>query len=197
MSQIKHEIAQHHNHHALLVIDVQDSFIHTPNWSEQDIPEFKRNQLALIELARTHGIPVIGVLHENPNETGTASFRLSSGHVKFMDWLPKFETVYKKSVHNALSESGLLEHLRERGITDLTISGIRTEQCCETTTRVASDLGFNVYFVTEATLTFDMTHSDGSVYTADEIKKHTELVLAGRFAQIVSVSQLRSIWQQG
>ncbi|XLM22660.1 isochorismatase family protein, partial [Chromobacterium piscinae] len=31
------------------------------------------------------------------------------------------------------------------------ISGIRTEQCCETTARVASDLGYEVDFVSEAT----------------------------------------------
>ena len=73
-------------------------------------------------------------------------------------------------MHNALTDSGLLEYLHAQGITDLTISGIRSEQCCETTTRVASDLGFNVYYVTEATLTFAMTHADGTVYSADEIK---------------------------
>ena len=47
-----------------------------------------------------------------------------------------------KHVHNALTESGLDARLRERDINHLIVSGIRTEQCCETTTRVASDLGY-------------------------------------------------------
>ncbi len=180
--------------HALLVIDVQDSFIHAPYWSAQHLPEYKRHQLDLIDLARVHAIPIIGVLHENPNETGSVSFRASSGHVRQMDWMPKLAPMFKKSVHNALTDSGLLEYLRAQGISALTISGIRTEQCCETTTRVASDLGFEVYFVTEATLTFEMTHPDGTVYAAEDIKKRTELVLAGRFAQICSVSQMENVW---
>lgn len=183
--------------HALLVIDVQDSFIHAPYWSVVDEPKFRAHQLALIASARAHDVPVMGILHEDaPNDHGTPSFLASSGHVRFMTWLPAMDTVFKKSVHNALTESGLLEYLHAQGITDLTISGIRSEQCCETTTRVASDLGFNVYYVTEATLTFAMTHADGTVYSADEIKKRTELVLAGRFARICTVADMDAIWMR-
>ena len=183
--------------HALLVIDVQDSFIHAPYWSAVDEPKFRAHQLALIAAARAHGVSVIGILHEDaPNGHGTPSFRASSGHVRFMDWMPAVDRVFKKSVHNALTDSGLLEYLRAHNITDLTISGIRSEQCCETTTRVASDLGFNVYYVTEATLTFAMTHVDGTVYSADEIKKRTELVLAGRFARICTVADMDVVWMQ-
>lgn len=184
--------------HALLVIDVQDSFIHAPYWSDADVPEFRQHLCALIGAAREYDIPVIGILHANPPDSDRKSaFHPDNGWVQFMDWLPPMDAVFTKSVHNALTDSGLLAHLHEHGITELTISGIRTEQCCETTTRVASDLGFAVNFITEATLTFAMNHADGTVYTADEIKKHTELVLAGRFAQIRSVAAMYDMWSQG
>jgi nicotinamidase-related amidase len=83
--------------------------------------------------------------------------------------------------------SGLDVWLVENGIRKLIVSGIRTEQCCETTTRHASDLGYEVDYVTEATLTFPMTHASGTVFSADDIKKRTELVLSGRFARIATV----------
>ena len=38
--------------------------------------------------------------------------------------------------------------------------GIRTEQCCETTARVAFDLGYHVTFVTEATATSPIAQHD-------------------------------------
>ena len=76
-----------------------------------------------------------------------------------------------------------------RGITRLIVSGIRTEQCCETTTRHASDLGYAVDYVTEATLTFAMTGRDGRRWTPAEIAARTELVLDGRFARIVTVDE--------
>ena len=80
--------------------------------------------------------------------------------------------------------------LVEHGIRRLIVSGIRTEQCCETTTRHASDSGYAVDFVSEATLTFAMTDRKGRSWSADEIKQRTELVLEGRFARIVSIDQL-------
>ena len=96
---------------------------------------------------------------------------------------------WTKHKHSALVGTGMEEWLRKQGIERLIVSGIRTEQCCETTARVAADLGFAVTFVTEATLTFGMTHADGTRFSAEEIKKRTELVLDGRFAQIKSVAQ--------
>ena len=59
----------------------------------------------------------------------------------------------------------------------LLVTGIRTEQCCETTTRHASDLGFAVRYVTDATLTFPMRTRSGRDVSAAEIRERTELVL--------------------
>jgi nicotinamidase-related amidase len=99
------------------------------------------------------------------------------------------DAVFHKHRHSALVGSGLPVWLTERGIRRLIVSGIRTEQCCETTTRHASDQGFDVDFVSEATLTFAMTARDGRVWSAAEIKARTELVLADRFARIATVEQ--------
>jgi nicotinamidase-related amidase len=66
------------------------------------------------------------------------------------------------------------------------VIGISTEQCCETTTRVAADFGYEVDFVTEGTLTFPIGE-----LTTGEIIRRTEAVLEGRFARIVTVKQLQ------
>ena len=79
--------------------------------------------------------------------------------------------------------------LTERGIRRLIISGIRTEQCCETTTRHASDSGYAVDYVGEATLTFAMTDRHGRQWSPAEIRARTELVLDQRFARIATVEQ--------
>jgi nicotinamidase-related amidase len=79
--------------------------------------------------------------------------------------------------------------LHQRGIRRLIVAGIRTEQCCETTTRHASDEGWEVDYVTEATLTFDMRTPAGAVLTAAQIKERTETVLKDRFATICTVEQ--------
>jgi nicotinamidase-related amidase len=103
------------------------------------------------------------------------------------------EAVFRKRRHSALVGSGLEVWLNEQGIRRILVSGIRTEQCCETTTRHASDLGYAVDFVGEATLTFPMTDVAGHEWSAAEIRARTELVLADRFARIVTVEDALDI----
>ena len=171
---------------ALLVIDVQQSFLHRPYWDERELPAFRQALLALIAGARARGVPVIYVLHED----GDGPFAAASGHVQPMAWLPPApDATFTKHVHNAFTDTGLQAWLAARGIDRLIVSGIRTEQCCETTTRHASDLGWQVDYVTEATLTWDMKNEDGSVLTAAQIRQRTATVLKDRFARICTVAQ--------
>jgi nicotinamidase-related amidase len=75
------------------------------------------------------------------------------------------------------------------GIRRLIVAGIRTEQCCETTTRHASDEGWEVDYCADATLTFDMKTPAGATLTAAEIRERTETVLVDRFCTLVDVGQ--------
>lgn len=171
---------------ALLVIDAQQSFRHRPYWSESDAPVFLERLQALIDGAKARRIPIVQVFHVE--EEG--EFSLSSGHVQTLAALSIVpDVVIHKQRHGALVGSGLPIWLTERGIRRLIVSGIRTEQCCETTTRHASDLGYAVDFVSEATLTFAMTDRRGQRWTSDEIKARTELVLDGRFARVLGVDE--------
>jgi nicotinamidase-related amidase len=171
---------------ALLVIDVQESFRHRPFWSDADVPPFTERLQALIDGAGQRGIPVLQVFHVA--ETGPFAF--ASGHVRTLEPVVIAPAaIFHKRRHSALVDSGLAGWLTQHGIRRLIVSGIRTEQCCETTTRHASDCGWSVDFVTEATLTFDMIHPDGRRFSADDIKARTELVLTGRFARVATVSE--------
>jgi nicotinamidase-related amidase len=149
-------------------------------------PPFIERQQALIDSARANGIPVLQVFHL----ADSGAFSEASGHVTTLAPLKITpDAVFKKRRHSALVGTGLDVWLVAHGIRKIIISGIRTEQCCETTTRHASDLGYAVDFVGEATLTFPMTDAAGRTWSAAEIRARTELVLAGRFARIATVEQ--------
>jgi nicotinamidase-related amidase len=171
---------------ALLVVDVQESFRHRPYWSHSDVPFFVECLRALIEGAQSRKIPVVQIFHvEN-----SGPFSLESGYVvSLQDLSFTPDAVFQKRSHSALIGSGLDVWLTQRGIRRVVVSGIRTEQCCETTTRHASDLGYEVDYVTNATLTFPMIDRHGRKWTSEEIKSRTELVLDGRFARITTVEE--------
>jgi nicotinamidase-related amidase len=171
---------------ALLVIDAQESFRHRPYWSDADMPVFIERIQTLADGAKARGIPVVQIFHVE--ETGP--FSLAAGHVVPLAPLSvQADAVFHKRRHSALIGSGLDVWLVEHGIRRLIVSGIRTEQCCETTTRHASDSGYAVDYVTEATLTFSMTDARGRRWDAAEIKARTELVLDRRFARLATVEE--------
>jgi nicotinamidase-related amidase len=171
---------------ALVVVDAQESFRHRPCFRETDVPFFLDRLQGLIDGARVWGIPVVQAFHVED----TGAFALASGHVRTIAGLsihPRV-IVHKRS-HSALIGSGLDVWLVQNGIRRIIVCGIRTEQCCEATARHAVDIGFEVDFVADATLTFPMTGRDGRVWSPAEIRARTELVLDGRFARVATVEQ--------
>lgn len=171
---------------ALIVIDAQESFRHRPYFHEAGALAYIERQQALIDGAKAIGIPIVQVFHVADG----GPFAKESGFVTALAPLRiEPDAVFEKRRHSALVGSGLDVWLIANGVRRLIVSGIRTEQCCETTTRHASDLGFDVDYVGEATLTFPMTDAGGREWSAAEIRARTELVLAGRFARIATVEQ--------
>jgi nicotinamidase-related amidase len=171
---------------ALLVVDVQESFRQRPYWRDADVPLFLERLQSLIVGAQARKLPALQIFHVE--ESGP--FSLKSGFVvplQGLSFTP--DAVFYKRSHSALVGSGLDVWLTQRAIQRLIVCGIRTEQCCETTTRHASDLGYRVDYVTEATLTFPMTDRRGRNWLPEEIKARTELVLDDRFARITTVEE--------
>jgi len=179
---------------ALLLIDVQQSFCHRPSWasaSESDRAAFLHHTNALIAGCAARGVPVVRIFHTDGPAQADNPFALTSGLVRPLDGLAPFEAALtvEKHRHSALVGTGLAVWLHQQGINRLIVAGIRTEQCCETTTRHASDEGWAVDFVTDATLTFDMLTPEGQPLPAALIKQRTATVLAGRVATLCSVDQ--------
>jgi nicotinamidase-related amidase len=188
---------------ALIVIDVQESFRQQPIWPLTANPDIVGKVNRLVEHARAEGDLVIWVLHAEAGSGGV--FDPASGHVRLIDGLSprEGEPMITKTSHNAFTTTNLGQILTERGIRDLIISGIRTEQCCETTARVASDLGYLVTFAVDATTTTPIAHRDAPrnltpdelmadprTLRVEDVIARTEYALAGRFATIATVDEL-------
>ncbi|MFB9952402.1 isochorismatase family protein [Rhizobium puerariae] len=171
---------------ALIVIDAQESFRHRPYFREELLDAYLERQQALVDGAKAAGISIVQIFHVED----AGPFSEASGYVTTLAPLRiEPDAVFRKRRHSALVGSGFDVWLTGNGIRRLIVSGIRTEQCCETTARHASDLGYQVDYVGEATLTFPMTDATGREWSPADIRARTELVLAGRFARIATVEK--------
>lgn len=188
---------------ALLVIDVQESFRARPLWQAISDPKIADHLAPLVRAARAAGDLVVWVLHSEPG-TGT-TFDPERGFVRILEPLApaEGEPVLTKTSHNAFTTTNLQQLLTSRGITQVAITGLRTEQCCETTARLASDLGYDVVFVIDGTATNPIADPDAPVgQSLDElladprtlpveaIMERTRYALAGRFARIATIADL-------
>jgi nicotinamidase-related amidase len=175
----------------LLVIDVQDSFKgDATTWATRNNPAFESNVAKLIEAYRNADLPIVFVLHQNLRPE--SHFNPRSPLYRFMDFVAPGpgEVVLQKTTISVFASTDLARRLTQWQINRLTVTGIQTEQCCETTTRDASDRGYQVDFVTDATLSFAIPHwAGGPELSTEEVVRRTEYALAGRFANIVSTQE--------
>ena len=175
---------------ALLVIDAQQSFTVRPRWARRANHAFEANVSALVAGYRAAGLPIFYFLHTD----GDAEFALDSPYLRLMDFLSPRpgEPVMLKDTRNCFTSTTLQAKLLGLGVRRLAITGIQLEQCCETTARVAADLGYAVDFVVDATDTFPIANTDvpGEELGVDAVIERTIYALRRRFARIVSTATL-------
>ena len=173
----------------LLVIDVQEGF-HDPAWGQSNNPACEENIRALLAHWRARSWPVVLVRHDSispgsPLAPGQPGNALQAG----IDG--PHELLVTKSVNSAFYGTPNLEDwLRSKGYRKLVICGVTTNHCCETTARMAGNLGFDVDFVLDATRTFDCTGPDGVLVSADSLARATAASLHGEFATVRSTADV-------
>ncbi|HEX8582293.1 MAG TPA: cysteine hydrolase family protein [Acidimicrobiales bacterium] len=172
---------------ALVVIDVERGF-DEPAWGRRDNPACEANVGRLIGAWRERGGPVVFVRHLSD----TPGSPLTGEGAEFKDEVTgEPDLLVTKSVHSAFyGRPDLHAWLQEREVGTVAVCGITTDHCCETTARMAGDLGYRVLFVRDATHTFDRVAPDGTVVPAEQVSLATAASLHGEFAEVVATDDL-------
>jgi nicotinamidase-related amidase len=100
------------------------------------------------------------------------------------------EQVFRKTVNSAFIGTGLEHFLHHRDISQLVIVGLTTDHCVSASTRTASDLGFDVTLISDATAAFERNGYDGVHYSGDEIHRINLVSLDGEFCRIRSTAEI-------
>jgi nicotinamidase-related amidase len=79
------------------------------------------------------------------------------------------ERVIEKRVNSCFIGTSLEADLRRGGHETLVIVGLTTNHCISTTARMAGNLGFITWVVSDATATFDRVGPDGAAHSAEQI----------------------------
>ncbi len=174
---------------ALIVVDVQRGF-DAPVWGRRNNPACEENIAALVTVWRERGWPVVFVRHDSRNPAAPlAPGQPGNDFKSILDGKP--DLLVSKQVNSAFyGQPDLHEWLTARRITGVAICGITTNQCCETTARMAGNLGYETWFILDATHTFDRQDLTGEWVSADELARVTAANLHKEFAIVLQTGEV-------
>ena len=139
---------------------------------------------------RTHGMPVIHLRHDSI-DPGSTYRPGQPGNAFKPEVMPlSYELIIGKSTNSAFIGTGLEAHWREQKIIELAITGVITNNSVKTTVRIAGNLGFEAYVVSDATATFDKTDLNGRLWIADDVHVLSLANMAGEYATVVTTEEV-------
>lgn len=176
---------------ALLLIDIQIGLDDGAFYGGQrNNPNAEGNMARILEQWRNAKGLVFHVQHsstnpESPLHPAKPGFRIKDG------FHPKTgEPLFVKQVNSAFIGTDLEEQLRNKGITTLVVVGLTTNHCISTSVRMAGNLGFETYLVSDATATFDRIGINGEKWDAETLHQTTLASLHNEFATVLNTASL-------
>lgn len=176
----------------LLIIDVQKGF-DEPVWGNRNNHEAEENMLRLLEAWRKTKRPVFHVQHLSLSLNSPLRETHQGSEIKDVLKPKQGEPLFKKHVNSAFIGTELEQTLRKHNHDTIVIVGLTTPHCVSTSARMAGNLGFETYVVSDATAAFELVGVDGKNYSAEEIHAVSLVTLSGEFATIVETDDLLDI----
>ena len=182
---------------ALILIDIQKGFDDIDYWGGQrNNLNAEENASSLLKLWRENDLPIFHIKHCSSIPTSLLNETNAGNEFKDMVKPLNIEPIIKKNVNSAFIGTNLEEQLRKAGITKLVIVGLTTDHCVSTTARMAGNLGFDTYIVSDATATFNKKGIDGLNYSAELIHETALASLNNEFATVITTNFLKQAFDQ-
>jgi nicotinamidase-related amidase len=174
---------------ALLVIDVQNDYFPGGRMELVGADAALAQVEALLNGFRAARLPVVHVQHIN-TRPGAGFFLPDTEGVRIHPRLAPAagEPVVVKHVPNAFHQTGLRALLDEQGVGMLTVCGMMTHMCIDTTVRAAKDFALPITLAHDATATRDLGFGTRTVPAA-QVQTAYLAALSGMFAQVVPAQE--------
>lgn len=172
---------------AILMIDVQNEYF--TGTLPVNYPEGSfKNILKAINAAKQKEVLIVLIQHTNPSDAST--FAKGSDGWKLQQQIASidYDKIFEKSFPGSFTGTDLESWLKNHGVDTLTIGGYMTQMCCDTTSRQAFHLGFNVEFLSDATGTLDVFNYAGYV-NAEELHRSIVVTQAMKFSKVLKTDE--------
>ena len=173
----------------LIIIDVQKAIDH-PSWGRRNNEQAEANIARLLRAWRETQRPIVHVRHLSTEPD--SPYRPRQEGCDFKDAvLPQTgEEIVDKQVNCAFIGTDLEQRLRSHGYQTLVVTGVITNNSVEATVRVAGNLGFDTYVVSDATATFDKIDLDQNWHPAEQVHALSLANMHGEYATVIDTETI-------
>ena len=168
---------------ALIIIDMQKG-MRFDSLPPRNNPQAEANIERLQAAWRAAGEPIVKVRHISRSPASV--FAPGQSGVEFQEaFVPLAqEHVVEKNVPDAFIHTGLERWLHARGIRELVIAGVSTNNSVEASARTAGNLGFATVVVADACFAFEKRDFGGTLRSAEEVHRMALANLDGEYAEV-------------
>ena len=174
---------------ALIIIDQQKG-IDFPQLGERNNPNAEDKISDILSLWRKIKWPVFHVKHKSKDPESVFWPEQYGFDFKEVFQPLTGEVVIEKSVPCAFINNNLDDELQKRGIHDMAIVGVATNNSVESTARTGGNLGYTVFVVEDACFTFAKRDFFGVLRDAEDVHAMSLANLHGEYATVISRAQL-------
>jgi nicotinamidase-related amidase len=174
----------------LLIIDVQkaiDAGYHAVEGPRNN-PDAEQNIARLLAHWRRSQRPIIHIRHDSTFPASAYRPGQDGNEFKAEVVPAAFETVIPKRTNSAFIGTDLERHLRESELETLVVAGVSTNNSVEATVRMAGNLGFHTYLVSDACFTFARRDFHGRLRTAEEVHSMSLANLNGEYCTVLDTA---------
>jgi nicotinamidase-related amidase len=175
---------------ALLLVDIQNDYFPGGRMQLHNSDAAAKQAQRLLAHFRSTNQPVVHVRHV-ATEPDATFFLPDTEGVEFQTLVAPEpgETVITKHTPNSFHETRLRQHLDAIGVHCLVIAGMMTHMCIDSTTRAASDEGFDCVVVADACATRSQTFG-GLTVEAESVHAAFLAALSGTFASVQPLAEV-------
>ena len=176
---------------ALIIIDVQKGFNDENYWGGNRNNKDAEVKIAqILEKWRSLKLPVFHIVHSSVHPDSKLHESNPGFEIKEEVKPIEGEIVIVKNVNSAFIGTDLKERLDHRKINKLVLVGLTTNHCVSTTARMAGNLGFDNWVISDATATFDRIGIKGEKFDSELIHQISLASLHNEFSQVIDTEKL-------
>ena len=176
---------------ALLLIDIQKGLDDIDYYGgHRNNVQAEANAKRILNFWRNEKLPIFHIKHNSTNPNSPLFPGKPGNEFKDIVKPRANESIIEKQVNSAFIGTDLQQQLDEMTVKKLVMIGLTTDHCISSSARMAGNLGYETFLVSDAMATFDKVGPYGTKFKAEMVHEIELAILHNEFVTVIGTDEL-------